>query len=287
MSAVPEQLTTREDRARARRARNRRHMTISAISTVIVLGGISAYILTSPGWPTVRKDFFSGHWFSKSFGSVLHGFWLDVRVFLVVELAVLFLGLLIALIRTFDVAVLFPVKLVCVVFVDVMRGIPTILLIYIIGFAVPALYLTGVPSSAVVLGGIALTMSYSAYVSEVYRAGLASIHPSQGGAALALGLTPSQTLRHVIIPQAVRNVLPPLLNDFIALQKDVALISIIGPLEAFRWAQIYADQYFNYTPLLGAAVLYLCVTIPMTRWVDRMQARERRERGGLLALGPR
>ncbi len=254
---------------------------------MVVLGGLATWIFTSSGWPNVRRDFFSSHWFTQSFGSVLSGFWLDVRLFLIVEVAVLALGLLIALIRTFDVAALFPVKLVCIVFVDVMRGIPTILLVYIIGFAVPALYLSGVPTSPVVLGGIALAMNYSAYVSEVFRAGLESIHPSQGGAALALGLTPTQALRHVIVPQAVRRVIPPLLNDFIALQKDVALISILGPQEAFRVAQIFADQYFNYTPLLSAAALYLCVTIPLTRVVDRMQARTRRERGGAMALGPR
>jgi polar amino acid transport system permease protein len=124
-------------------------------------------------------------------------------------------------------------------------------------------------------------------VAEVFRAGLQSIHPSQGGAALALGLTPAQALRYVIVPQATRRVLPPLLNDFIALQKDVALVSIVGPQEAFRVAQIFAAQYFNYTPLMAAAFLYLCVTIPLTRIVDRMQRRSMRERGGLLALGPR
>jgi polar amino acid transport system permease protein len=138
-----------------------------------------------------------------------------------------------------------------------------------------------------VLGGAALAMCYSAYVSEVFRAGLMSIHPSQGAAALALGLSPAQALRAVIVPQAVRRVAPPLLNDFIALQKDVALVSILGPQEAFRVAQIFQDQYFNFTPLLGAAALYLCVTIPMTRFVDHLQARTLRARGPALALGPR
>jgi polar amino acid transport system permease protein len=155
------------------------------------------------------------------------------------------------------------------------------------GFAVPALGLSGVPTSATVLGAIALTMCYSAYVSEVFRAGIQSIHPSQAGAALALGLTPTQALRHVIIPQAVRRVIPPLLNDFISLQKDVALVSILGVVEAFRVAQVYAAQYFNYTPIMAAALLYLCVTIPLTRVVDRMQERTRRERGSAMALGPR
>jgi polar amino acid transport system permease protein len=280
-------VTTKQDRMRERQRRARRAITISAISTIVVIGGVAAYVLTSPGWSTVRKEFFSSSEFSASFGSVLTGFWLDVRMFLLVEVAVLVLGLLIALIRTVNAPVLFPVRLVAVVFVDVMRGVPTILLVYLITFGVPGLGLSGVPTSPIVLSGIALSLCYSAYVSEVFRAGLESIHPGQAGAALALGLTPVQALRYVVIPQAVRRIIPPLLNDFIALQKDVALVSIAGPQEAFRVAQIIAASQFNYTPLLAAAALYLCVTIPMTRIVDRMQARARRERGGVLALGPR
>jgi polar amino acid transport system permease protein len=160
-------------------------------------------------------------------------------------------------------------------YTDVFRGVPVILVVYLIGFGVPALELSGVPSDPVVLGGIALALSYAAYVAEVYRAGIDSIHPGQSAAALSLGLTPAQATRHVVLPQAVRRVVPPLLNDFIALQKDVALVSILGPLEAFRVAQIEASSTFNYTPLLAAAVLYLAVTIPMARIVDRLAARDR------------
>jgi polar amino acid transport system permease protein len=262
-------------------------MAVSGISTLIVLGGLAAVVLTSPGWPSVRRTFFSSSEFANSFGSILDGFWLDVRMFLIVEVAVLALGMLIALLRTVEAPALFPVRLLAIVFVDLMRGIPTILLVYLIGFGVPALELSGLPTGAVVLGGIALAMCYSAYVSEVFRAGIESVHPSQAAAGLALGLTPAQTLRFVIIPQAVRRVLPPLLNDFIALQKDVALVSIIGPQEAFRVAQIFSDYKFNYTPIIAAALLYLCVTVPLTRFVDHLQARSRRERGAALALGPR
>jgi polar amino acid transport system permease protein len=286
VSALPP-LTTKQDRANEHRRRARRSITISTISTIVVIGGLATYVLTSPGWPTVRQDFFSASVFKSSFGAILSGFWLDVKLFLVVEVAVLVLGLIIALIRTVNAPVLFPLRVLAVIYVDVMRGIPTILLVYIIGFAVPALDLSGVPTNPTVLGGIALTLCYSAYVSEVLRAGLESIHPSQAGAALALGLTPTQSLRYVVVPQAVRRVIPPLMNDFLALQKDVALVSIIGPQEAFRVAQIYAASQFNYTPLLAATALYLCVTIPTTRIVDRLQARSRRERGGVLAFGPR
>jgi polar amino acid transport system permease protein len=285
--STPPPLTSRQDRADARRRRTRRAIAISTVSTVIVLGGLAALLLTSPGWPTVRRTFFSSSAFTQSFGQVLSGFWLDVRMFLIVEVVVLIAGLLIALCRTVRVPALFPLRLLSVVYVDVLRGVPTILVVYLVGFGVPALQLSGVPTSAVVLGGAALAMCYSAYVSEVYRAGIESIHPSQTGAALALGLTQGQALRHVVLPQAVRRVAPPLLNDFIALQKDVALVSILGPQEAFRVAQVFAASQFNYTPLLAAAALYLCVTIPLTRVVDRMQNRSVRERGGALALGPR
>jgi polar amino acid transport system permease protein len=279
-------LTTREDRARVRRARRRRSIVISTLSTVIVIGGLVALVITSPGWHTVRVTFFSWNWFKYSIGRVAAGFWLDAKLFLIVEAVVLVLGLVIALIRTLHAPALFPLKIIAVVWVDVLRGVPTILVVYLIGFGVPALALSGVPTGAVTLGGIALAMCYSAYVSEVYRAGIESIHPSQGAAALALGLTRSQALRHVILPQAVRRVIPPLLNDFISLQKDVALVSILGPQEAFRVAQVFQAGGFNYTPLISAALLYLCVTIPLTRIVDRLQVRSLRERGAALALGP-
>lgn len=280
-------LTTREDRERARQRRHRRAITISGISTLIVIGGLIAGVLTSPGWPSVKKTFFSAYYFKLSFVPVLKGFWLDVRIFMIVEVAVLIIALVIALIRTVDLPVLFPIRLLCKVFVDVMRGVPLILMIYLIGFGVPALRLSGLPTSPTVLAGITLTMSYSAYVSEVYRAGILSVHPSQGAAGLALGLTRMQTLRHVIVPQAVRRVIPPLLNDFISLQKDVALVAFIGPQEAFQVASVFADEYFNYTPLLAAALMYLCVTIPLVTIFDRMQMRSIRARGGALAFGPR
>jgi polar amino acid transport system permease protein len=176
-------------------------------------------------------------------------------------------------VRTSAAPALAPLRLLATVWVDVLRGIPTILVVYLVGFGVPALELAGVPSDPVLLGGAALAASYSAYVAEVYRAGIDSIHPSQRAAALALGLTGRQALRFVVLPQAVRRVVPPLLNDFISLQKDVALVSILGPLEAFRVAQIAASSNFVYTPLVAAALLYLCVTVPLARVVDRLQRR--------------
>jgi polar amino acid transport system permease protein len=240
---------------------------------VVVLGTLATVVLTSQGWPEVRDTFFSWPAFRDAFPEVLRGFWLDVKLFLVVEAIVLVLGMVVALTRTSRAPALFPLRLLATVYVDLMRGIPTLLLVYLIGFGVPALELRGVPTSPVVLGGAALALTYGAYVAEVYRAGIQSVAPGQRLAALAVGLTPRQALRHVILPQAVRRVLPPLLNDFVGLQKDVALVSILGPLEAFRVAQISASSDFNYTPLLAAALLYLCATVPLARVVDRMQAR--------------
>jgi len=266
-------------RAAARRRLARRHAAIAAASTLVILGGLTVLIVTSPGWTSVKDTFFSWPDFRRSFPDILRGFWLDVKLFCIVEAGVLILGLVIAILRTTRAAALFPVRLVATVYTDVLRGVPTILLVYLIGFGVPALELSGLPTDPVVLGGIALALSYSAYVAEVYRSGIDSVHPAQRSAALAVGLTERQTLRHVVLPQAIRRVVPPLLNDFISLQKDVALISVLGPQEAFRVAQIDSSSTFNYTPLLAAALLYLCVTIPLARVTDRLARRDREARG--------
>lgn len=256
-----------------RRRRARRGATIAAISTLAVLGGLALLVTSTPGWPDVRETFFSWEAFRTSFPDVLRGFWLDVRLFMGVEVVVLALGLGVAVLRTTRGAALFPLRLLATLYTDLLRGVPAILVVYLIGFGVPALGLSGVPSDPVILGGVALALCYGAYNAEVFRAGIESVHPSQRAAALAVGLSPLQALRHVVLPQAVRRVLPPQLNNFVGLQKDVALVSVLGPLEAFRVAQIEAASDFNYTPLLAAAFLYVCVTVPFARLVDRLQTR--------------
>jgi polar amino acid transport system permease protein len=274
--SLPQPSARRLAREAAHRRRNRRQFAISALSTIVVLGLLVTVVVTSEGWAGVRETFFNWGDFKDSFPAVLDGFWLDVKLFVIVEACVLVLGLVIALARLSRTPALFPLRLLSALFVDVLRGIPTILVVYLIGFGVPALMLSGLPSDPVVLGGIALTLAYSAYVGEVYRAGIESVHPSQRAAALAVGLTETQSTRFVVLPQAIRRVAPPLLNDFISLQKDVALVSILGPLEAFRVAQIEASSNFIYTPLVAAALLYLCVTVPLARLLDRWERKRRR-----------
>jgi polar amino acid transport system permease protein len=260
----------RLEREAAKRRRHRRGQAIAALSSIVVIGGLVTWVLTSPGWPEVRELFFNWGVFKESFPEVLEGFWLDVKVFMIVEAAVLVVALALAVLRTSRGPAFFPLRLLTTVYVDLFRGIPTILLVYLVGFGIPALRLSGLPTDPVVLGGIALGLSYGAYVTEVYRAGIRSVHRGQRDAALAVGLTEAQAMRHVILPQAIRRVTAPLLNDFVALQKDVALISILGPQEAFRIAQIVQGETFNYTPLIAAALLYLAVTVPLARVVERM-----------------
>jgi polar amino acid transport system permease protein len=276
VTAVASPEDRRAYRAAAQRRAARRGVLIAAGSTLVVVGGLAAIVVASPGWDSVRATFFDRQAFVDAFPDVLNGFWLDVKLFVLVEIAVLILGLIVALVRTTRAPALFPVRALLVVFTDVFRGIPTILVVYLVGFGVPALQIEGLPTDPVLLGGVGLTLSYTAYVAEVYRAGIDTVHPTQRQAALALGLTGAQAMRFVVLPQAVRRVMPPLLNDFISLQKDVALVAILGPQEAFRVAQISASSTFNYTPLLAAAMLYLCVTIPLARLLDHMQRRAAR-----------
>ena len=268
MNGAPRNGERRAARERAKRARARRGQSVAVVSSVLVLGGLAALVFTSNGWPDVRETFFSAEAFRTSFPEILDAFWLNIQMFLVVEAVVLVVGLAIALVRTSRGPALFPIRMLAAVYCDLFRGIPIILLIYLFGFGIPTLGTTGLLAEPIFLACLALSLAYGAYVAEVYRAGISSVHRTQTDAALAVGLTPTQSLRHVVLPQAIRRVSPPLLNDFISLQKDVALVSVLGILEAFRVAQIETAATFNYTPLVAAAVLYLAVTVPLARILD-------------------
>jgi polar amino acid transport system permease protein len=250
------------------------------VSTVAFLVTVVVLVVTSPGWPAVQKAFFNREAALRVLPELVDAFALTVKLFVTAELAILVLALLIALLRGVTLPLLTPLRLVATVYTDVVRGIPTILLIYLFGFGIPALNLQGLPDSALFWGWLALVVSYSAYVAEVFRAGIESVHPSQRAAARSLGLSQVQGLRHVVLPQAVRRVVPPLLNDFISLQKDTALISVLGPVELLRVAQIDAGFYFNFTAYVMAALFFVLLTIPMARFADWVAARMRRQQQG-------
>jgi polar amino acid transport system permease protein len=256
--------------------RGARNVGIAVTSTAVFFAVIVVVIVTSAGWPEVRKAFFDRKIFSDSFPEIAHAFLLNIRIFCIAEALILVFALAIAVLRGLPGPVLFPFRLLAVLYTDLFRGIPTILVIYILGFGAPALQLSGVPNSPLFWGVTALVLVYSAYVAEVYRAGIDSVHPSQEAAARSLGLSRGQTLRYVIVPQAVRRVVPPLLNDFIGLQKDSALVALIGPIEAFRQSQIDVAATFNYTPYMATALLFILVTIPLARFTDWLIARDRR-----------
>jgi polar amino acid transport system permease protein len=262
------------ERIAFRRSRSRRSVLIAATSSVVVLGLLVTATVSAPGWPRVKASFLDLDVARRALPDVLVGLWLNVQVFVVVAVAMLALGLLIAVLRTVPGPVFWPLRALATVYVDVFRGMPLLVLLYLVGFGVPGLRLQGVPTDATVLGGIALTLSYSAYVAEVYRAGIESVHPSQRAAGRSLGLTGSQTLRLVVLPQAVRRVMPPLLNDLASLIKDCGLISVLGiPLDAIRYAQIWVAQTANFTPYVVAGLLFMALTIPMTHLTDAVSRR--------------
>jgi len=257
----------------------RRGVAIALLSTIVFLVVVGVAIINSPGWPAVHKTFLSWTEFKSSFPEIARAFLLNCKIFLIAECLILPFALVIAVLRSLPGPVFFPLRALAIVYADFFRGVPTILVISMLGLGAPALQLSGVPSSVVFWGIVSLVLVYSAYVSEVYRAGIESVHPSQEAAARSLGLTRGQTLRKVILPQAVRRVIPPLLNDFIGLQKDTALVgSALGAIEAFNQATIDADATFNFTPYLAAAVLFVAITIPLARFTDWLIARDRRRR---------
>ena len=266
----------------ARRAAERRaalRASLIALASTVVVFGLLGYAITSaPNWPAVQATFFDWTRIVDSMPSLLRGFLINIRLFMIAEVLVLGLAMLLAVIRSLPGPALFPFRLMATVYVDVFRAVPGIVWIFLLGFGIPALGIPGVPTDEFFWALIALTLIYSAYVSEVYRAGIESVHPSQNAAARSLGLSQVQSLRHVVLPQAVRRVVPPLLNDFIGLQKDSVLVSFIGVVEIFRTAQIKQAATFNFSYYIGVALVFIVVTIPLARLVDWMVARERRSR---------
>ena len=262
----------------ALRGQGARGAVIATISTVALAALITAVVVRSPGWSSVREAFFDWDTFVAAFPDVLGGFWLNIQMFMIAEVLTLVFALVLAVVRSLTGPVFFPLRLLATAYTDFFRGIPTLLVVFILGLGMPALDLQGVPDSEVFWGVTALVLVYSAYVAEVYRSGIDSVHPSQRAAARSLGLGQWQSLRFVVLPQAIRRVIPPLLNDFVGLQKETVLVSVLGVREAGQEAAIIAYQDFNYTPFLAAALLFIVVTIPLARFTDLLIERDRRRR---------
>lgn len=268
-------------RRRYRRARTTRSLLISAISTLIIAALIVVILASSPGWKTTQQTFFNWEYAKSSFPAVLSGMWLNIRMLLVAATGVAIFATLLAAARTLGGPVFFPIRFLAAAYTDIFRGVPFIVVLYIIGFGIPALN----PSRRIdvtLLGTIALVITYTSYVSEVLRAGLESIHPSQRYAARSLGLTHGQTMRHIIVPQAVRKVTPALMNDFISMQKDVGLISVLGATDAIRAAQVQQANTYNFTSYVVAGLLFIVLSFPFIRLSDWYTARlrKREQMGG-------
>lgn len=266
---------------RRRRARARDRWVpalISVFSTVIVFGLVAWWISNSEFWPAVQRQFFSWTAIEESFPSVLRGFWLNLQVWIIAEVFILVFALVLAVMRSLSGPIAAPLRIFAVAYIDLLRGVPALLLILLFGFGIPALQLPGLPRGALFWGSVAMIAGYSAYTAEVYRSGMEAVHDGQRAAARALGLSQWQTLRYAIIPQAIRNVLPALLNGAVSLQKDVALLSVIGVRDAVREAQIYTARTFNYSSLIAAAILFLIASVPLARFTDWYARRDQERR---------
>jgi len=268
---------------RSFRIQRKRKSTLVAIASTLLFSLVVAIgLVSTPGWERVTESFFNIEVGIEAFPRILEGIWLNLRVLFFTTISVVIFGLLLALLRTLRNPVFFPLRLFAHGYVDFFRGLPLIIVLYIVGFGIPGLRLEWLGRIPVeVLGTVALTLTYSAYVSEVFRAGIESIHPSQRLAARSLGLSYGKSMRLVVLPQAIRRVAPPLMNDFVALQKDVGLISVLGAIDAVRGAQIEVATYANFTPYVLAGILFVLLAIPTVRFTDRISAKlAQREQSG-------
>jgi polar amino acid transport system permease protein len=273
-STVP---TTAAGAPGRRRLTARQSALVSIVSTVVFFAVVAIAIALSPGASKVVDAFFSLSGLNDSFSTVVAGFWLNVKLMVIAEAIVLVFALGIAVVRSLPGPVLAPLRLVALIYTDVFRAVPLILVVFIVGLGIPGLQLNVISEQSVfTYGVVALVLVYSAYVAEVYRAGIDSVHASQLAGARSLGLSQWQAMRHVVLPQAIRRVVPPLLNDFIGLQKDTALVGLLGLVEVARAAENYASETFNFAGYTMAALLFIAVTIPLARATDYLIERDRR-----------
>ena len=269
------------DRRLHRRRASRRSVLVALVSTAVFAAVLGWVVLSSPGWESVQQMFFDPEIAARSFPKILEGLWLNVRVLFFATIAVAVVATLLAVMRSLRGPVWFPLRALATGYTDLFRGLPVLIVLYLVGFGVPALNPEDRISVAV-LGTIGISLCYSAYVAEVLRAGMEAVHPSQRIAARSLGLSHAKTLRLVVIPQALRKVTPALMNDFVSMQKDVGLISVLGAVDAVRAAQIVQAQTYNFTPYVVAGLLFVAMSFPMIRLTDYVSARmaKREQQGG-------
>ncbi|MFW2544572.1 amino acid ABC transporter permease [Primorskyibacter sp. 2E107] len=272
-------MTAQRTRRQTFEAKQRRRATlIAAASTGAVILALILFLPLAPGWDAVKRSFFNGEVFVRTFPGLLQAFLMDIAIFAWCAPLIAALGLIVALMRDIRSPALYPLRLVAILYTDIFRGLPVILVIYLIGFGIPGLGLPRPWNSPYLWGSLALILVYAAYVAEVIRSGIESIHASQRAAALSLGLSQADSMRFVILPQALRRVVPANMNLFVALQKDVALLSFIGPVEIFRQAGVYKSLMANFTPYVGAALIFLAITIPATRYADHLMNKQQKAR---------
>ncbi|MGN7191589.1 MULTISPECIES: amino acid ABC transporter permease [unclassified Curtobacterium] len=264
-----------------RRQRGRRSVVVSAVSTLVVVLVVWFGVVNTPGWAAVQQSFFDPQTAIDTFPQVLLGLWLNIRILVVASIGVAVLGTLLAVVRGLRNPVFFPLRMAATAYTDLFRGLPLIIVLYLVGFGLPGL---GVfpRQPPEVWGTIAIVLTYSSYVAEVLRAGMEAVHPSQRLAARSLGLSHAKTLRLVVLPQAVRKVTPALMNDFVSMQKDVGLVSILGAVDAVRSAQIAQAESYNFTPYLVAGLLFVVISLPLIRVTDAIARRQqqREQTGG-------
>jgi polar amino acid transport system permease protein len=259
-------------------AREEAQIAMGYAAAAVIVAGLLLMAFANSG--SVAETFFTKSAWDASFDEMIHAFWTNIWVAVVAQVLVLIFGLLLAIMRMLPGRAGAPLRMIALVYCDVFRAVPAIVTILLIVFGAPLAFPTTANWNPVWLGVVSLSMTYSAYVAEVYRAGLASIHPSQSAAARSLGLSYTQTLRTVLVPQAVRRVIPPLLNDFISLQKDTALLSVAAIAEVVLVAKLWEAQLFNLSPVTLAAAFFIIITIPQARFVDYLIDRDAARRAG-------
>jgi polar amino acid transport system permease protein len=271
--AAPAPSQVELERRLYRRQRGRRSVLVSVVSTLVVVVVVWLGVVNTPGWAAVQQSFFDPRTAIDSFPSVLLGLWLNIRILFFASIGVAVLGTLLAVVRGLRNPVFFPLRMLATGYTDLFRGLPLIIVLYLVGFGLPGL---GVfpRQPPEVWGTIAIVLTYSSYVAEVLRAGMEAVHPSQRLAARSLGLSHTKTLRLVVLPQAIRKVTPALMNDFVSMQKDVGLVSILGAVDAVRSAQIAQAETYNFTPYFVAGLLFVLISLPLIRVTDAIARRQ-------------